>query len=108
MERHPTVGIIALAKNGTKIVMNALDESIIDMGTPRCFGGNVSEIILEADGKKLPSASPKSTRIAIMDINDQAIPVRTVNKDQENTMISNTFLEPNRSANQPPGICINA
>ena len=93
---------------GTIRAIIPADDNIIDIAPARFSLGKVSEIILEQEGWNPPSPIPNKKRIATIDANDQAAPVRPVNIDHKITDAIKTRLAPKRSASHPPGSCINA
>lgn len=59
-------------------------------------------------GGNPPSAMPKTKRIAINEVSDQARLVKAVNSDHITMVTITTYFEPKRSESHPPGTCIAA
>ncbi len=108
MPDQPIRGSIQAATGATKAGPSAKALRYRPLATERCSDGNQSPTSLKLAPLEAPSAAPNSTRRTISTDCPRARPVRPVNTDQATGDAISNARAPNRSASQPPGICMMA
>src|SRR4051794_4440819 len=103
---QPIHTMSGVAIKGAITPPSELEDIIMVWALVRSSFGKTSATALELAAGYPPSPRPNINRMIIMDIRDQAIPVKTVKSDQTSKEIVMIFLDPNLSASQPPGNCI--